>query len=185
MNRNQIPNCITVLRLLLIVPIIASLLVKQYEWAFYLFVLAGISDGLDGFLARRYQWTSRFGAIADPVADKLLMMLTYLALGYLGNLPFWLVAIVIGRDVIIIAGAFLYKYTIEEPEFSATFISKLNTLLQIGLAVIVLFNQVYPLISLDVLTICMYVVASTTVSSFLDYTWTWSRRAYLVKRGKA
>jgi len=185
MNRKQIPNFITAIRLILVIPIITSLLTGHYVWAFYLFVLAGVSDGLDGFLARRYQWMSKFGAMIDPLADKLLMVLTYLALGYIGSLPLWLVAIVIGRDLIIITGAIIYRYLIEEPEYSATFISKLNTLLQLALVTFVIFNQVYHLIPQRALDIFMYVVASTTVSSLLDYIWLWGRRAYLVKRDKA
>jgi len=184
MDRKQIPNGITIIRLILILPVIFSLLIKQYEWTFYLFMLAGVSDALDGFLARRYQWTSRFGAIVDPVADKSLMTLTYLALGYLGHLPLWLVGIVIGRDLIIIIGAIVYKYMIEEPAFAATFISKLNTVLQMSLVVFILFNQVYDIIPEKILEIGMYVVASTTVSSLLDYVWIWGRRAWLIKRVK-
>ena len=185
MDRSQIPNCITIIRFILIIPIIGSLLCKNYQWAFYLFVLAGLSDGLDGFLARRFKWMSKLGAMMDPLADKSLMVLTYLALGYLGDLPIWLVAIVIGRDVIIVLGAVVYRKVIEEPEYSATFISKLNTVVQLAMVVFVLFNRVYNLIPERVIEICMYVVASTTISSFLDYVWLWGRRAYLVKRGKA
>ncbi len=184
MNRKNIPNLITIFRFILIIPIIGCLLSKQYEEAFYLFLLAGISDGMDGFLARKFKWMSRMGAIMDPLADKALMVLSYLALGYSGNLPWWLVATVIGRDAIIILGAVIYRKIIEEPEYYSTFISKLNTLLQLSLVVFVLFDEVYKVIPPQYLTILMYVVASTTVSSLLDYIWLWGRRAYSIKRGK-
>lgn len=185
MKKSHIPNCITIFRFFLIVPIILSLLSKQYEWTFYLFILAGVSDGFDGFLARRFNWMSKLGAMMDPLADKLLMVLTYLSLGYLENLPSWLVVIVIGRDLIIVLGAIFYRVLIEEPEYSATFISKLNTVLQLALVVFVLFNEVYNLIPIRFIEIGMYVVASTTISSLLDYIWLWGKRAYFIKRGKA
>lgn len=182
MNIKQLPNTITVIRLILVIPIVWSLLTGHYQLAFYLFVIAGVSDGLDGFLARKLNCISQFGALVDPLSDKLLMVLTYLTLGYLGHLPCWLVAIVIGRDLIIIIGGVAYRVFIEEPVYKATFISKLNTVLQLALVVFVLFNQVYTLIPMQFIDICIYIVAFTTVYSFLDYVWIWGRRAILVKR---
>lgn len=182
MSIKQLPNCISIFRILLVAPIVWSLLAGFYQLAFFLFIVAGVSDGVDGFLARRFHWTSQFGAFMDPLADKLLMVLTYLTLGYLGHLPFWLVAIVIGRDIIIISGGIAYRIFIEEPIFNPTFISKINTVLQLGLVVLVLFNQVDEVISRQFINIVMYVVASTTVLSCLDYIYSWGRQAVLVKR---
>lgn len=182
MSIKQLPNCISIFRLILVAPIIWCLLAGYYQLTFFLFILAGVSDGLDGFLARRFHWTSQFGAFMDPLADKLLMVLTYLCLGYLGHLPVWLVAIVIGRDLIIVSGGIAYRILIEEPVYNPTFISKINTVLQLGLVVAVLFNQVYGVISSQIIDIFMYVVASTTVLSCLDYMYTWGRQAILVKR---
>lgn len=184
MSIKQLPNCITILRLILVAPIIISLLTQNYYLAFYLFIIAGLSDGLDGFLARQFGWTSQFGAMIDPMADKLLMVLTYLALAYLGHLPVWLVAIVIGRDLIIICGWIIYRCLIEEPIYSATFISKLNTVAQLLLVTLVIFNQVYGMIDQIIITVFIYVVALLTLLSLLDYIRLWGRQAYLVKRGK-
>ncbi len=181
MNIKQLPNCITVLRLVLVFPIAFSLLIGNFYLGFYLFIVAGLSDGLDGFLARRFHWTSQFGAMVDPLADKLLMVLTYLILGYLGHLPIWLVAVVIGRDIIIVFGWVAYRWLIEEPSYSATFISKLNTVAQLVLVVFVIFNQVYEVIPEKIINIITYVVASLTISSLLDYIRLWGRQAYLVK----
>lgn len=180
-NIKQLPNCITILRLILVVPIIINLLNENYHLAFYLFIIAGLSDGLDGFLARHFHWTSQFGAMVDPLADKLLMVLTYLVLGYLGHLPIWLVVMVIGRDLIIIFGWLAYRTFIEEPVYNATFISKLNTLAQLLLVVFVILNVAYTIVPMKVIDISTYVVASLTLSSLLDYIRLWGRKAYLVK----
>lgn len=182
MTIKQLPNCISIFRLVLVAPIIWSLFSGYYQLSFFLFIIAGVSDGLDGFLARTFHWTSQFGAIMDPLADKLLMVLTYLTLGYLGHLPYWIVAIVIGRDIIIISGGLAYRILIEEPVYKPTFISKLNTVLQLWLVVAILFNQVYGILSNQLIEISMYVVASTTITSCLDYMWSWGRQAIIVKR---
>jgi len=92
--------------------------------------LLGISDGVDGYLARRYDWTSRFGAILDPVADKLLLMVTFILLAYTGHLPVWLTSVVIGRDLVIVAGATTYHILFGEYEFSPTLLGKLSTSMQ-------------------------------------------------------
>lgn len=185
LSSKQIPNTITILRLLLVLPIAISLLAGNYYLGFYLFVIAGVSDGLDGLLARRFHWTSKFGAFADPIADKLLMLSTYFILGYLHYLPYWLVVIVIARDAIIISGALAYRYFIAKPVYNSTFISKLNTFLQITLVGIVLLSITYVHFPRGLIEGLSYCVASLTVASCLDYMWSWGRQAYLVKRGRA
>jgi len=145
-TKKNIPNIITIIRFVLIIPIITSLLAREYPTALFVFFVAGVSDGLDGLLARRFNWTSRFGAIADPLADKMLMLLTYITLAYLGKIPLWLMAAVIGRDLIIIVGALLYHFVIEEPKYGASFISKVNTSLQLLLVGTLLFEATFSLI---------------------------------------
>ena len=92
MKWRDLPNLISVFRIVLVVPIEYLLLQQHYVSAMILFFLAGISDGLDGFLAKRFNWTSRLGSVLDPLADKLLLVCTYLVLGWLGHLPWWLAA---------------------------------------------------------------------------------------------
>src|SRR3989442_15920185 len=101
MKLRTIPNIITTLRLILIAPFAYYLLHAQYTPAFYLFIAAGISDGADGFLARTFNWQSKFGAFADPLADKLLITSSYLLLGYLGKIPLWFMSLVLLRDIVI------------------------------------------------------------------------------------
>ena len=95
MKPSDIPNIITVFRFLLVPPVVVLLLQDRFFAALVVFGIAGISDGLDGFLAKHYHWTSRIGALMDPLADKLLMVSSYLTLGWLGLIPQWLVALAI------------------------------------------------------------------------------------------
>ena len=90
MNRSDIPNIISMLRIILVIPTVMLLLNERYGQALILFAVAGASDGLDGYIAKRYHYVSRLGTILDPLADKLLLVCTYLALGWLGLLPAWL-----------------------------------------------------------------------------------------------
>lgn len=182
MNCKHIPNAITIFRMLLIVPVVWVLLSGDYLLAFFLFVLAGISDGVDGYLARRYQWISRFGAIADPLADKLLVFLTYITLGYLGFIPVWLILVVIFRDVILVAGALLYRHLIEEPRLGSSMLSKINTVLQLILVIVLLFSKAFLNVPAFLITMLMYCVLITTVLSFIDYGMVWGGRAWKLGR---
>jgi cardiolipin synthase (CMP-forming) len=182
MSWKIIPNLLTTLRVILIVPILAALLMTQNQLAFYLFIIAGISDCLDGLLARRFQWTSRYGAIIDPLADKLLLMSSFITLGYLGHLPYWLVAVVIGRDIWIVCGAFAYHFMIDHPDFSPSHLSKYNTFFQLLLIGLLLFHLSNPnLLSPQVLQFFILIVFIMSILSFIDYTWIWGRRAWRIK----
>lgn len=183
MRACDIPNAITVVRLLLVPPIVLCLLDERYGPALGLFVLAGASDALDGFLAKRFGWTSRLGGLLDPIADKLLLVSCYLTLTWLGLLPLWLTALVIGRDLLILAGAVLYHTLIERLEAAPSVVSKLNTLSQLLLVVAVLFNYGAQPLPSGWLEGLMHTVLATTVLSGADYVWTWGWRAWNKKRG--
>ena len=103
-----IPNFITSLRLLLAIPISVSIYQGNEVLALILFVIAGVSDSLDGFLARKFNWESKFGQLLDPLADKCLILSTMLALAFASKLPIWIVSILLVRDAIIVMGAMLY-----------------------------------------------------------------------------
>ena len=105
MKRSDIPNLITVMRIVLVVPVSWSLLRQEFGLALALFFVAGVSDGLDGFLAKHYGWSSRLGALLDPLADKALLVACYASLAWIGLLPVWLLVLVVARDVVIVAGA--------------------------------------------------------------------------------
>lgn len=178
MKRSDIPNLITVLRILLVVPIAWLLLRQEFVLALVLFFVAGVSDGLDGFLAKHYGWTSRLGALLDPLADKALMVTCYAALVWIKLLPVWLLVLVVARDVVIVAGAVVYNFRIRRLEAEPTPISKLNTVLQIGLVLLVIIQQVVPSwVQSDWIQVLIYAVTVSVVWSGLDYVVTWSRRA--------
>lgn len=183
LKTSDIPNLITGLRILLVPPFLSLLLQERYGAALSLFVIAGISDALDGFLAKRFGWTSTLGGILDPIADKLLLMGAVLALGWLNELPVWLVALVILRDLTIVAGAIGYHLMIERVQASPLRISKLNTLMQLTLVFAVIVN--YGITSLPVWLLAglIYLTALTTGWSGAAYVWQWSRRAWSKTRG--
>ncbi len=177
LKARHIPNLITGLRILLVAPFLWALLEERYSTALLLFVIAGVSDALDGFLAKYFGWTSELGGLLDPIADKLLLIGAILALGWLNELPGWLVALVILRDLLIVCGAISYHMLIERLEAAPLMISKLNTLLQLMLvcAVIVHYGMI-PLPEI-LLTGLIALTAITTVWSGSAYVRQWSQRA--------
>lgn len=149
----------------------------QVQYALILFAIAGLSDGLDGYLARRFDWRSRLGAILDPLADKGLMTLTLVVMLLKGMMPVALVAIIILRDLVILAGATAFHFRTKKLEMQPSMISKLNTALQILLVVLVMWDagvsQLWPWL----LNGAMIVVFITTLLSGLDYVLRWSAKA--------
>ena len=132
------PNLITLGRILL-VPLTVWLIISEaYGWAFISFMVAGISDGIDGFLARRYHWRTELGAYLDPMADKALMVSVYVTLGFLKILPAWLVIIVVSRDVLIVAAIVLSRLVDKPVRVAPLMVSKINTVSQIVFVVVVL-----------------------------------------------
>lgn len=182
MTRRDLPNIISVLRVVLVIPVAWLLWHQQFVYALYLFAVAGCSDALDGYLAKRNGWTSWLGGILDPLADKLLLVASYFTLGGLGLLPWWLVVVVLARDVIIVVGATAYHFWIARLEADPTPLSKLNTLAQIVLVLTVVFNQVVAGSLQPLISALIYAVTITTVTSGVLYVIAWSRRAWQAKR---
>lgn len=177
MNRRDIPNLITWLRILMVPPFVWLLLEERHFEALVLFFIAGFSDGLDGFLAKRYGWTSRLGGLLDPLADKLLLVSAFVTLGYLGLLPVYLVGLVLLRDLVIVSGAIAYHFRVAPLDADPSWVSKVNTVLQIALVLLVVFNQVHALLGPFWMLMLEAMVVLATVWSGLDYVWTWSQRA--------
>lgn len=133
-----IPNLITMARIFL-VPLTVWLIISEaYGFAFISFMVAGVSDGIDGFLARRYNWRTELGAYLDPLADKALMVSVYVTLGVFKVLPAWLVIIVVSRDVLIVAAILLSRLVHKPVIVAPLLLSKINTAAQIAFVVIVL-----------------------------------------------
>jgi len=180
-NRRDIPNIITILRIGIVPAVVISLLGERFTMALMLFAVAGISDGLDGYIAKRFNYISRLGSILDPLADKLLLVSTYIALGWLGLLPVWLVVTVIGRDVLIVCGALAYHHFIGQYEMAPSWMSKINTFFQIVLGLVAVLTVSVLVLPADVVEILIYIVAVTTVMSGLNYIWIWGVRAFRVR----
>jgi cardiolipin synthase len=173
----DIPNLITGLRILLVIPMMLLLARGEYLAVLGLFAVAGLSDGIDGYLARRYDWRTPLGALLDPLADKLMLVGLYLALGWGGMLPWWLVGLVVLRDVVIVTGALAYRRYCGDLTMEPSLTSKVNTLFQIllGLAAIAAaHSELMPTWGLNGL---VGVVVLTTLWSGTDYVWRWGRRA--------
>ncbi len=183
MNRAQIPNVITVIRILLVVPTAWLLWETRFLDALILMSIAGASDALDGWLARRFHWTSRFGAAMDPVADKLLVAVLFVVFTIQGHIPLWVAIIVLTRDFIIMAGAGVYRLLFERISFEPTFVSKANTAMQIIMLLMLLlslcgFGWLSNLSGLLVDPFVFYILAVLGVSSGIDYVITWGQRAW-------
>ncbi len=161
------------MRMLLVLPVVLLMLDEEFEWALVLFIIAGLSDAIDGYLAKQFNWVSQLGKILDPLADKLLMVCCYLVLGWLGYLPLLLVGIVIARDIIIVLAAMKYKNIILSKNIIPTLISKVNTTVQILLICVVLFSIVVIQLSENNLNFIFFIVLITTVASALDYVFIW------------
>lgn len=176
-----LPNIISILRILLVIPTINYLWQNEFAKALTVFFIAGASDGLDGYLARRFGWMSRLGSLLDPLADKLLMTAIYFTLGLMGQLPVWLVALVIGRDLVIIFGALAYRLLVKEITMQHLLISKLNTGAQILLVLLLIFHlSTFPFaaqVPAAAITFLIYLVTFTTVASGVAYVVIWSLRA--------
>lgn len=140
-------------------------------------MVAGGSDLVDGFLARRFGWTSRLGSILDPLADKALVVGTLLVLGWRGEVPVWLVSLAVGRDVMLVGLAVGYHYLIERLKPEPLLSSKLNTLLQLTLIAAVLFSRAVLTMPEALLTGLIYGTGLTTLWSGCAYLWVWGRRA--------
>lgn len=173
----HLPNLISGARVLLVGPIVWSLLTHRFELAIWLFVAAGISDGVDGFLAKRFCWTSRLGGILDALADKFLLVSTFVCLWWLKVFPAWLVLLIFARDLLIVVGGVLYNARIEKVNPEPSLVSKLNTLLQIVLAALGVIHLGLWMMPAGVLEGLSYLVALTVLLSGADYVRVWSRRA--------
>jgi cardiolipin synthase len=178
----DIPNIISFLRILLVIPIMVLLQRQEYGPVLLLFAVAGVSDGLDGYLARRFDWRSELGALLDPLGDKFLLVGAYLVFGWNGLLPWWLVGLVILRDVVIVSGAIAYRQLCHELTMEPTLISKANTLLQILLGLLVIASALETSLPSWLMQGMIGLVAISTLWSGTDYVWRWSKRAHHCSR---
>jgi cardiolipin synthase len=185
MSWRFVPNAICIARIVLVVPLVMWILDGRFVAALAALVVAGASDGLDGYLAKRFDWRTRLGGLLDPVADKLLLVSTFFALTYVGLVPVALTVVVVGRDALIVLGAVCYHWLIAPVQGEPAAISKLNTACQLAMLFFTLTSAAFawpPPVSLLVLGAA---VVFTSIVSGLTYVLRWSARAWRVAHGAA
>jgi len=170
-----IPNLITIGRLFLVPLTIWLLISGEPALAFWVFIVAGISDGVDGFIARNFNQRSRLGTYLDPLADKALLVSIYVTFAILGVLPVWLAILVVSRDLLIVSGVLLAGMLGRPIAMSPRIISKTNTVAQILLASIVLADQAFSLNLVEVASALVVLVGLLTLSSAGLYVVDWVR----------
>jgi cardiolipin synthase len=173
----HLPNLLTLLRIFA-VPIAVDLIHEErYGPAFLVFAAAGITDGIDGFLARVLKARTQIGAYLDPLADKALLVAVYIMLGYHAQLPVWLVILVVFRDLLIISGALVLRLVTDLFYVKPLLISKVNTVMQITLAGTVMAKLGFSLDLPEFLIFALIAaVAATTMASGMTYVVYWGRR---------
>ena len=185
---SHLPNIISVIRIIMVVPTAWLLWSGRYVEALVLMAIAGTSDAVDGWLARRFDSVSELGAALDPVADKLLVAAMFIIFTIQGHLPLWVALIVLGRDLIILAGAVVYRLLFGDIELNPTVISKANTAVQIATLLLMLVSlcQFGVLSDLAMSLVDPYsfiLLAFLGIGSGVDYVITWGLRALRRARG--
>lgn len=169
----NIPNLITLSRLFAVPLLVWLILDGAMEAAFWIFVAAGVSDALDGFIAKRFDLVTKLGSYLDPIADKALLVSAFVTLGQAGLVGTWLVILVVFRDVLIIGGTILFHTLGRAVEMRPLLISKFNTLMQIILVSMVLAKLGIGMPDYGTIPILVFMVAATTVLSGLAYMARW------------
>jgi cardiolipin synthase (CMP-forming) len=170
-----IANLITILRFILVPGIIVAMLQERWDWALIGFLVAGISDGVDGFVARHFNQRSKLGAYLDPMADKLLLVCVFVVLGFMHQLPLWLVVAVVSRDALIVCAVLLSTVMSHPVEVRPLMVSKINTTVQIILAAVVLAELTFAKDFGPVRPALIFLTGLLTVASAAAYLVTWLR----------
>jgi len=171
----NIPNFITLGRIVLVPVVVWAIASSQMMVAFVLFAVAGLSDAVDGFLAKRFNMTTELGALLDPIADKALLVSIYVALGITGEIPRWIVILVVSRDFMIV-GAMILSWILDNPmPVKPLMASKLNTVAQVGFAALVLASLGFKFNAWPYDAILMAAVTILTLLSVVLYFLAWVR----------
>jgi len=161
-----------------VVPILILFLYNgRYGAALVVFVIAGITDGLDGWIAKRFDAVTRLGSILDPLADKMLIVSTYVMLALAGDIPFWLLLLIGFRDLGIIGGVLVLQWVHGEVHMQPSLVSKLNTFLQISLVVLIMVERVELLALAPLTDAVLWLVVATTLVSAFHYVYFWVIRS--------
>jgi cardiolipin synthase (CMP-forming) len=179
---HHLPNALCVLRILLAIPVAWLLSQGEYAATLWVFAFAAVTDALDGFLAKRFGWESELGKALDPLADKILLVTSFITLTIVSHVPLWLAIVVVVRDVIIGFGAVIYHFVFGPVNGRPTVISKLNTLFQIGYVIVVVGAQAAQQSLPVIIIVLTTLVLVTTIASGIDYVATYIQRAIEVSQ---
>ena len=174
----HLPNALTSLRMLMVVPLAWLIRDGRYDAALLVAAAAGLSDALDGWFAKRFGWQSWLGGILDPIADKLMLVGCFVSLGLIGAHPDWLTWLVVGRDVVIVAGAVIYHNFVGRISAQPTLLSKITTCIQIAyvLAQLLALSSWFA-VPHAVLAGMLWLTATATLVSGVQYVVIWSAKA--------
>jgi len=186
---NALPNYLSALRIALVIPIAWLLWQQQVMSAFWLMLFAGLSDALDGFLARRFGWQTELGSLLDPLADKFLVAAMYLVFTLQGLIPVWLMALILTRDILILLGAGVYRGVFGDLTVNPSLLSKTNTAVQILVVLLLMVSQM-PIgeLGADLLAVLVDtgfpLLAALCIASGSHYLFVWGRHSWRRLRGE-
>jgi cardiolipin synthase len=184
---HHIPNLITLTRIILVLPVVYGIVWQQYSMAMLVFAVAGLSDGVDGYLARKFQWRSRFGALMDPAADKLLLWASSIALVLVDQFPVYLLLLLVVRDLMIICGAGIFFMLTGPFQIAPSRWGKFSTFLHVLLLLLIMFGlslpghlaQEYRIWLEYLISTGFWLVALASLISGFTYVWYW--KLYLIE----
>jgi len=172
-----VPNILTIIRIGLVPWLLVLLQAEQYSLSLGIFVIAGVTDGLDGFIAKRFNAQTKLGALLDPLADKALLVSTYIMLSIMQFVPFWLMVVVVFRDLVIVGGYLIMRLFFDSIKVQPLFVSKVNTFVQITFIILVLVSLSGNFNFSTLLTILSYAVLTTSIISGSAYVYIGSVKA--------
>jgi len=167
MYLNHLPNLISFLRLACVPWFIHSVITQEYTTALTLFSIMALSDAIDGYLARRFDWTTQIGAYLDPLADKVMLVAAFIFFASIDVLPLYLVVLVVGRDILILLGAVVFQRTGKKLQIKPNMVSKVNTFVQIILVLTLIATNIIVIPDILITILVMVTVITTLISGFL------------------
>lgn len=176
----HLPNVLTLLRMGAALPLFWCIVAGHELAAFWVALVAGASDGLDGWLAKRFGWTSRLGAILDPLADKVLLLAALVGLTQHGDLPIWLLSVALARDLCLILGGIVYHWRYERLTPQPSVPGKLTTLALVVLIVLALAADAFALQLETAIEVCTWISAALLGLSWIHYWLVWAPRSRVV-----
>ena len=166
---SSIPNLLTVFRFFLVYPIVISILEQNYNLTLFFFFLAGISDFLDGYLARKFSWESRFGKVFDPISDKVLVIATLISLSLVDEITIYLTVFLLSRDLFIIVGVILSSLLIDDYEITPYFSGKFNSFVLMTYLGFVILEVTFGFVPILFLNFLMGTLILTSIYSVIEY----------------